>query len=435
MRRRVVSTALLILLEPEPKGGKIGRGGPSEPARLPEDSHSCGPKGTKAKDPNGKACVIECDSIDKLVRICKRATVGWICVKTYLIAENRPDQNPKDLDMIATQLLIERYPVVVSSHFMVRVNALIKYLRNNFEVLGGKLKEFWWRIKFLNRGSPHLHVVVWVENHPSFEIEVGIHQLYQVSHTFEILDQEPLQADLEAEAVEAEQNMSDDQFQTAQRAMNIGQKRGKGNNDVQNKAQDKLTDATRNAKNIDIDTIIPTDINKTGGMPQKLEFFVGAKVMLRSNIDVGKRLVIGAIGHITEIIWPCFRRTQMYETDIPSVRVDFANEGIHFIHPKSVQFRAKFSYGTAERRMLLIVLSWASTVHKIQGSTVDFAVRYLGSKLFAAGQAYVALSRMRSLDGLQIEELDCAKLSGEKPCNTEALVDINRMRNHLITYD
>ncbi|KAJ8878558.1 hypothetical protein PR048_019136 [Dryococelus australis] len=125
----------------------------------------------------------------------------------------------------------------------------------------------------------------------------------------------------------------------------------------------------------------------------------------------------------------------MYETDIPSVRVDFANEGINMIHLKSVQFPAKLSHGTAERRMFPMVLSWASTVHKMKDVTVDHAVIYLWPKLFAAGQAYVALSRVRSLDDLQIEELDCAKLSGKNPFNTEAYMEMNRMGNHLIAYD
>ncbi|KAJ8891352.1 hypothetical protein PR048_010868 [Dryococelus australis] len=156
--------------------------------------------------------------------------------------------------------------------------------------------------------------------------------------------------------------------------------------------------------------------------------------MLRSNIDVGKGLN-GATGHITEILWPCFRRSQMYETDIQSVRVDFANEGIHIIHPKSVQFPAKFSYGSTERRMLQTILSWAFTIHKMQGSIVDYAVIYLGQKLFVTGQDYVALSRVKSLGGLQIEELDCAKFNDKKPCNTEALMEMNRMRNRVITYD
>ncbi|KAF8790651.1 hypothetical protein HNY73_005639 [Argiope bruennichi] len=80
------------------------------------------------------------------------------------------------------------------------------------------------------------------------------------------------------------------------------------------KAQDQLVDAarTRNIEALDMSKIIPTDMNKTGGLPAELEIFVGAKVMLRSNIDVKKSLVNGAIGFITEIHWLDFRGTQMY---------------------------------------------------------------------------------------------------------------------------
>jgi ATP-dependent exoDNAse (exonuclease V) alpha subunit len=78
--------------------------------------------------------------------------------------------------------------------------------------------------------------------------------------------------------------------------------------------------------------------------------------------------------------------------------------------------------------MLPLVLSWASTVHKMQGSTVDYAVVNLGKSLFAKGQAYVALSRVRSLDGLRIEELHCSKLTGMTPCNEEVLAEMYQMR-------
>lgn len=58
------------------------------------------------------------------------------------------------------------------------------------------------------------------------------------------------------------------------------------------------------------------------------------------------------------------------------------------------------------------------------------AVIYLWSKLFAAGQADVTLSRIRCLDGLQIAELDCSKLNGKKPCNDDALSEMDRMINY-----
>jgi len=111
------------------------------------------------------------------------------------------------------------------------------------------------------------------------------------------------------------------------------------------------------------------------------------------------------------------------------VKIDFGKDGIHTVKPVSVQFPAKLSYGTIERRTLPIILAWASTIHKMQGSTVDYAVVYLGPKLFAEGQAYVALSRVRSLNGLLIEQLDCSKLTSEKPCNKAAIKEMARLRS------
>lgn len=196
-------------------------------------------------------------------------------------------------------------------------------------------------------------------------------------------------------------------------------------------AQDQLVDNTRTVTGEQLARMVPTDIRFTGGLPRELVLFVGAKVMLRSNIDVAKGLVNGNIGHVTEIVWPLFRRAQVYTNDIPSVKIDFGKDGIHLIEPKSLQFQAKHkSDGLIERRMLPLILSWASTVHKMQGCTVDYAKVYLGPKLFAKGQAYVSLSRVRSLDGLEIDELDCSKLMGRGCCNTEALEEMVRMRNY-----
>ena len=77
--------------------------------------------------------------------------------------------------------------------------------------------------------------------------------------------------------------------------------------------------------------------------------------------------------------------------------------------------------------MLPIVLCYAATSHKMQGGTLDLGVADL-SGLSAKGQAYVMLSRFRSLDGLKIENINPVQLTGKKPCNTDALEELEHMR-------
>lgn len=48
----------------------------------------------------------------------------------------------------------------------------------------------------------------------------------------------------------------------------------------------KAQDATRNTDAVDLRTITPTNIDKAGSLRQELEIFVGAKVMLRRNIEL-----------------------------------------------------------------------------------------------------------------------------------------------------
>ncbi|KAG8276940.1 hypothetical protein J6590_053748 [Homalodisca vitripennis] len=111
--------------------------------------------------------------------------------------------------------------------------------------------------------------------------------------------------------------------------------------------------------------------------------------MLRSNIDVLKCLGERQYGFYHRNYLAKFSQSPSIRGRHPVSPYRFGPDCVHMIKPISVQFPAKYSYGTAERRMLPIILSWASTVHKMQGCTVDHAVIYLGSRLFAAGQAYV----------------------------------------------
>mgnify|MGYP006965685748 CR=1 FL=1 len=73
--------------------------------------------------------------------------------------------------------------------------------------------------------------------------------------------------------------------------------------------------------------------------------------------------------------------------------------------------------------MLPIILCWAVTVHKLQGVTLLKAVIDLGSRIFAK----VALSRVTSLDGIAILDLNVNQLLNA-PHNDQCVQELQRLQ-------
>ena len=71
-----------------------------------------------------------------------------------------------------------------------------------------------------------------------------------------------------------------------------------------------------------------------------------------------------------------------------------------------------------------LILAYAVTIHKCQGLSLDCAIVDLSEKVFSAGMAYVALSRVRTLSGLNLIAFDPASIK----LSTQCLKGVNRLR-------
>ena len=82
----------------------------------------------------------------------------------------------------------------------------------------------------------------------------------------------------------------------------------------------------------------------------------------------------------------------------------------------------------AARSQVPLILAWALSIHKAQGQTLERVKVDLG-KIFEKGQAYVALSRATSQEGLQIMRFDARKVMAHDKVRIfyDGLYGVNQM--------
>jgi len=120
---------------------------------------------------------------------------------------------------------------------------------------------------------------------------------------------------------------------------------------------------------------------------------VGAQVMLLINKNDGSDLVNGSRGVVTGFLPSTtpLVKFHSHEVPIPIEKYTWEIEG-----------------ETMSQTQLPLKLAYALTVHKSQGATLDSALIDIGADIFECGQAYVALSRVKSLECLYINNLSAS---------------------------
>ncbi|KAE8227482.1 hypothetical protein CF319_g67 [Tilletia indica] len=181
--------------------------------------------------------------------------------------------------------------------------------------------------------------------------------------------------------------------------------------------------------------------------PKSLSLKINAQVMLIKNVDEG--LVNGSIGHVVDFKTVAAAGREdgggsSLDAMRPSVKVEKiegggsaaaisrsrsaspvkpgAEEGPEFPYvyfpqanrhmlckPDSWKNEDNQGEVLAERHQVPLILAWAMSIHKAQGQTIP-CCRIDLRRIFEKGQAYVALSRATSLEGLQVLGFDPSKV-------------------------
>ncbi|MDZ7848424.1 MAG: helix-turn-helix domain-containing protein [Owenweeksia sp.] len=132
-------------------------------------------------------------------------------------------------------------------------------------------------------------------------------------------------------------------------------------------------------------------------MPEKLELRIGAQVMFIKNDTEGQRYFNGKMASVVELEEDGIKVTM---EDGEELWVDQHRwENLRYKLDETTKELSEEVEGSFTQYPLR--LAWAVTVHKSQGLTFDQAVIDVG-RAFAPGQVYVALSRLRSLEGLML---------------------------------
>ena len=166
-------------------------------------------------------------------------------------------------------------------------------------------------------------------------------------------------------------------------------------NEINNSQLERLSGDQKVFIAEDSDQMMTKALDQQLPVPSRLVLKVGAQVMLLKNINLSSGLVNGARGVVAK-----------FDNGFPVVHF---RSGGHY-HAKMETWSIKTaSSAIIQRKQIPLKLAWAFSIHKSQGLTLDCVEMSL-SRVFDAGQAYVALSRAQSLESLRVLDFNAKQV-------------------------
>ncbi|KAL4009568.1 hypothetical protein ACER0C_003420 [Sarotherodon galilaeus] len=145
-------------------------------------------------------------------------------------------------------------------------------------------------------------------------------------------------------------------------------------------------------------------------LPDTLKVAEGARVMLTRNIDIQNGLVNGAFGILLRVVYS----ENDHHIIKLGLKMDIETSGKNNRTPADnmvyiERAEENLKQKGVVRRQFPVKMAFACTIHKVQGMTTTSAVVSLKS-IFEPGMAYVAVSRVTSLSGLYLLDMEEKKI-------------------------
>lgn len=188
--------------------------------------------------------------------------------------------------------------------------------------------------------------------------------------------------------------------------------------DIENTYNIKYIDlnALDNIKDIDFDAnkaneLFQLYINSNPFIKKEYEF-------LANNILADNNLKLKIGTHVMCIVNLNLYGTFQIANGSQGIVVDFNNENLPYVKFNNIEkpiLISPYTWKSEHNKrvgvsQLPLIYAWAITIHKSQGVTLENAIIDIGSNIFADGQTYVALSRVKSLEGLYLTHFDYRKI-------------------------